>query len=136
MIRDIDRRVLYTQIQRIAEHIELDQKSFSVIARSCYDDGNRFEAAVFDGLPYTEYQSLVLRAGGQDGVRARMRDTLGAYLARQAGLLNQESEVCVMYLNGQYYGQYEIRERINTMSGAEEVCAALREYALAAEESR
>ena len=28
MIRNIDRRVLYTQIQRVAEHIELDQKSF------------------------------------------------------------------------------------------------------------
>ncbi len=93
---------------------ELDQKSFKVIARSCYDDGNRFEAAVFDDLPYTEYQSLVLRAGGQDGVRARMRDTLGAYLAGEIGLLHQDSEVCVMYLNGQYYGQYEIRERINT----------------------
>ena len=28
MIRDIDRRVLYAQVQRVAEHIELDQKSF------------------------------------------------------------------------------------------------------------
>ena len=33
-------------------------------------------------------------------------------------------------------GAAKFRERINTMSGAEEVCAALREYALAAEESR
>lgn len=93
---------------------ELDQKSFKVIARSCYDDSNRFQAPLFDDLPYTEYQSVVLRAGGQDGVRARMRDTLGAYLAGEAGLLHQDSEVCVLYLNGEYYGQYELRERINT----------------------
>ena len=33
-------------------------------------------------------------------------------------------------------GAAKFRERINTMSGAEEVCAALREYALATEESR
>ena len=30
-------------------------------------------------------------------------------------------------------GAAKFRERINTMAGAEEVCAALREYALAAE---
>lgn len=92
---------------------ELDQKSFKVIARGTCDDSNRFSAALFDDLPYAEYQSFVLRAGGQDGVRARMRDTLGAYLAGEAGLLHQDSEVCVLYLNGEYYGQYEIRERIN-----------------------
>ena len=33
-------------------------------------------------------------------------------------------------------GAAKFRERINTMSGAEEVCAALREYALSAEEGR
>ena len=33
-------------------------------------------------------------------------------------------------------GAAKFRERINTLSGAEEVCAALREYALAAEEGR
>ena len=92
---------------------ELDQKSFKVIARSIYDEDNRFEATLFEDLPYGEYQSFVLRAGGQDGVRARMRDTLSAYLAGEAGLLHQDSEVCVLYLNGQYYGQYEMRERIN-----------------------
>ena len=31
-------------------------------------------------------------------------------------MLYQESEVCVMYLNGQYWGQYNLRERINDAS--------------------
>ena len=33
-------------------------------------------------------------------------------------------------------GAAKFRERINTMSGAKEVCAALREYALGAKENR
>ncbi len=92
---------------------ELDQRSFKLIARSKYDETNRFHAALFDNLPYEEYQSIILRSGGQDGVRARMRDPLAAWLAQGAGLLSQDSELCVVYLNGAYYGQYEIRERIN-----------------------
>ena len=92
---------------------ELDQRSFKLIARSKYDESNRFRAPIFEGLPFAEYQSVILRSGGQDGVRARMRDPLAAWLAEGAGLLHQDCELCVVYLNGEYYGQYEIRERIN-----------------------
>ena len=45
-----------------------------------------------------------------------MRDSVLTALAKDTSVMYQESEVCVMYLNGQYWGQYNLRERINAAS--------------------
>ena len=92
-----------------------DQKAFKVIARSKYGS-HRFEAALFDNRDYTEYQSFVLRASGQDTDKSRMRDSVLSALADGTGVMYQETELCVVYLNGEYWGHYNIRERINTYS--------------------
>ena len=92
-----------------------DQKAFKVIARSKYGS-QRFEAALFDNRDYTEYQSFVLRASGQDTDKSRMRDSVLTALAEGTGVMYQETELCVVYLNGEYWGHYNMRERINTYS--------------------
>ena len=86
-----------------------------MIARSKYGS-HRFEAALFDNRDYTEYQSFVLRASGQDTDKSRMRDSVLSALADGTGVMYQETELCVVYLNGEYWGHYNIRERINTYS--------------------
>ena len=40
-------------------------------------------------------------------------------LAADADLYYQESELCVVYLNGEYWGQYDMREKANRFSLAD-----------------
>ena len=96
-----------------------DQKSFKLIARTEYGGGNRFNAKLFTDRDYTEYQSFVLRATGQDGNKARARDVLQTSLADATDVMYQASEICVVYLNGEYWGHYNMRERINKYSIAQ-----------------
>lgn len=95
-----------------------DQKAFKLIARSEYGS-NRFEAALFDDRPYTEYQSFILRASGQDNDKTRMRDIVQTSLASETDVMYQAAEMCVVYINGQYWGHYNMRERINKYSMAQ-----------------
>ena len=45
-----------------------------------------------------------------------MRDSVLTTLARDTSVMYQETEICVLYLDGQYWGQYNLRERINADS--------------------
>ncbi len=94
------------------------QKAFKLIARSEYGE-NRFNAALFSDRPYTEYQSFILRASGQDWDKTRMRDIVQTSLASETDVMYQAVEMCVVYLNGQYWGHYNMRERINKYSIAQ-----------------
>jgi Spore coat assembly protein len=90
-----------------------DQKSFAIFARSKYG-GSSMSYPFFESQPFTEYKSIVLRAGGNDGKLTKLRDVLGADLA--AGELDVEYmdyRACIVYLNGQYWGVYYMREKVN-----------------------
>ncbi len=89
-----------------------NQQAFKVIARTKYGS-NRFYASLFSNRDYTEYQSFLLRSSGQDTDKTRMRDSVLTALAKDTSVMYQETEICVLYLDGQYWGQYNIRERIN-----------------------
>ncbi len=92
-----------------------EQKSFKVIARSKYGD-NRFRANLFENRDYTEYQSFVLRSSGQDWDKTRFRDSILTSLADGTSVMYQETTLTIVYLNGEYWGHYNMRERINTYS--------------------
>ena len=92
------------------------QKAFKIIARREYSGLNRFHARIFSRRDYEEYQSFLLRGSGQDGDMTRMRDSVLQTLAENTSVMYQETELCVVYINGQYWGHYNIRERINTYS--------------------
>ena len=87
------------------------QKAFKVIARSKYGS-NRFQAAIFSKRPYTEYQSFLLRSSSEDGYKTRFRDALLQRLAEGGCVDYQETEIGVLYIDGQYWGHYNLRERI------------------------
>ena len=93
-----------------------DQQAFKLIARNEYSGDNRFRAALFTNRDYTAYQSLVLRSSGQDTDKIRMRDSILTSLAKDTSVMYQETEVCVLYLDGQYWGHYNLRERVNSRS--------------------
>ncbi len=90
-----------------------EKKSFACMFRARYGAG-RLEYPVFgeDSLPY--YESLVLRAGGQDIYHARMRDEMITSLAGEyLGLPVQDYRPVALYLNGQFWGVYYIREKLS-----------------------
>ena len=91
------------------------QKAFKIIARAQYGS-NRFQAAIFSKRPYTEYQSFLLRSSSEDGNKTRMRDALMQRLAYGSKVMYQETEIGVLYIDGKYWGHYNLRERINTAS--------------------
>ncbi len=78
---------------------------------------------VFDTRPYNRYKRLVLRNSGQDWMVTQFRDAMVASLAddispfdehlQEPDLDLQASRPSVVYLNGQYWGIYNIRERMN-----------------------
>ncbi len=91
-----------------------NQKSFAIFARSEYGDGS-MDYAFFDNRPYTEYQSLVLRNGGQDQNIGKIREAVALALVEGQGFhfLTQASKPYVVYLNGEYWGVYFLMEKRN-----------------------
>ncbi len=95
------------------------QKAFKIIAREEYDEKGLFYAPLFSDRDYTEYQSFVLRSSGSDGDKTRMRDSILTDLAENTSVMYQATEIVIVYLNGEYWGQYNLRERINAYSVAQ-----------------
>ena len=100
------------QVRGHGSRTEHAQKGFSLTARREYGD-TRFRSKLFKNLPYTEYKSLFIRASGQDAEQTHMRDSILTSLAADTTVLYQETELCVVYVAGKYWGQYNIRERIS-----------------------
>lgn len=90
-----------------------DQKGFSIWARKQYGT-DMLEYPFFDTRPYTEYKSIVLRAGANDCQMAKIRDIVMTDLVREYTTLDVAAyKQCVVYINGEYWGVYNIREKIN-----------------------
>lgn len=93
------------------------QKGFNIVARDEYGE-DRMHYKFFDNLDFTEYKALVLRAGAQDQNRSKIRDELAAGLLEgtDVDFLYQAYRPCVLYLNGEYWGVYFLRESATASS--------------------
>ena len=83
------------------------QKSFNL---SC-EEG--FAFPFFSNLPYEHYKSLRLRVSGQDWRETILRDALMHTLVSNTQIDVQAYQPVVVYLNGKYWGIYNIREKFN-----------------------
>ncbi|MBR1708207.1 MAG: lamin tail domain-containing protein [Clostridia bacterium] len=92
--------------------LDMPQKSLYIKADSQYGKDS-FDYAFFDDRPYTSYASIVLRNGGQDGLYTRVIDGMQARLIDQSGssVVTQAWRPVIVYINGEYYGHYNLRER-------------------------
>lgn len=102
-----------------------DQKGMRFYARDDYGYANNIEEQLFQLSPRDEFDVIILKAGASDnypggtqqsGLRTcHLRDAYVQSLSQVHNLnLDERSyEPCAMYLNGQYWGLYEIRERID-----------------------
>ena len=102
-------------LMKLAGHstrVHEGQKGFSLRARKEYGP-SRFEYALFSKRDYPSYKSFVMRASGQDCRQSFMRDSILSALAADTSVLYRETEVSVLYVNGKYWGVYNMRERIS-----------------------
>ncbi len=88
------------------------QKGFNLIARDDYG-ADRMAYPFFANRPYEEYKSVVLRAGAQDQNYSKIRDELATGLLEgtDTHVLVQAYKPYVLYLNGEYWGVYFLKEK-------------------------
>lgn len=85
--------------------------------------GEWIEWPVFSDRPFNRYKRLVLRNSGQDWMVTQFRDAFVSSLVDDTGSFDgmlqnpdldlQAARPSVVYLNGRYWGIYNIRERMN-----------------------
>ncbi len=88
------------------------QKSIALYARSAYG-GSRFEFNPFPHRNYDSYKSLLLRSTNSDAFFCRLRDVVYSSIAEGDCLLYQDALCIQVYINGTYWGHYNLREKIN-----------------------
>lgn len=89
-----------------------DQRSLSLFARTQYGY-SAFDNAFFADRPHDSYQALVLRNSGNDWNNTLLRDAALTGLMKGADLEFQAYRPTAVYFNGEYWGIYNIREKVN-----------------------
>lgn len=90
----------------------LPQKSLRVYPRSDYGQ-SRIYSELFEGLPYHEFNLLVLRSSGNDNNSTLLRDGLMHELVKDRQVDVQAYQPVIVLLNGEYWGIHNIREKFN-----------------------
>lgn len=96
------------------------QKSLAIKAKGSLG-GSKIEYPIFPGGEFDAYRSLVLRNSGQDWNYTMFHDAMVSGLVREdedvngiiepANLNHQDYRPGVVYINGEYWGIHNIRER-------------------------
>lgn len=84
------------------------QKSFNVFGRDIYDENETFPYQIFSGMLYSTFK---LRNGGSDNAHSKIMDAFLQSLAVGRAASVQATVPCVVFLNGECWGVYNIRER-------------------------
>ena len=89
------------------------KKSFGIRFKSKYGASN-LNYKLFDNRDTSIYESIVIRSGSQDYDKAFIRDILGTSLVDTYTDVDvQAYKSAVLYINGSYYGIFNIREKVN-----------------------
>ncbi|MFC1569966.1 CotH kinase family protein [bacterium] len=88
------------------------QKSLALFARREYGT-EAFNYPFFPDKSIQSFQSLVLRNSGNDCGFSMFRDPLMQDLVKSTSLVVQAYRPVVVYLNGEYWGVHNLREKIN-----------------------
>jgi hypothetical protein len=88
------------------------QRGFSVKAKENYN-GSAIEYPLFPSKPHiTEYKSFNIRNAGSDWNTCHMRDRFNQKTVQgKTDIDIMDGRPCVLFINGKYWGVYELRER-------------------------
>ena len=101
--------------------LDMPQKSFKVRAQAALGS-KYFNYPLFEDRDYTFYKSFTLRNSGNDNVWTRVADGVQTRLVDKyldSPLLTLAWRPVIVYLNGQYWGHYNLRERKDRFSIAQ-----------------
>lgn len=88
------------------------QKSFSVKFKNDYD-ATALEYPLFPGFDVTTFKSFILRNSGNDFQYTHFRDAMMQTLIKDLDIDYLEYRPAAAYINGEYWGIYNIREKIS-----------------------
>ncbi len=87
-------------------------RTFTLYARGRLENES-FAFNPFTDRNYKEYSALTLRHGGTDTRRTRLKDAFLTSLSKGFGVMYLASAPAEVYVNGQYYGAFNFREKAN-----------------------
>lgn len=64
-----------------------------------------------DGTPTTKYKRFILRNGGNEYAYSKMQDVFIQSMVSDRAFTTQSARPCVLFLNGEYWGVYNLTER-------------------------
>ncbi|MFC1551304.1 CotH kinase family protein [Candidatus Latescibacterota bacterium] len=89
------------------------QKPLALFARNKYGY-NKIDYKIFPDMPITEFKSVTLRNGGNEyGGNTRFRDVLCHNLGKNTNIDIMAFRPAKVFINGDYWGHYNIREKQN-----------------------
>lgn len=88
------------------------QKSLRLNARTLYGQ-TKFKTKILPKDGNKKHESLVFRMSGNDNMKTMFADLLMQRLAGGSEVLTQKGSVVRLYINGNYWGVYNCRERID-----------------------
>ena len=90
----------------------MPEKSLHLVADSSLGK-KKFEYRFFANKPYNSFEHLVLRTSGNDQSSTRFKDICLSSLAADMGVDYMDYQPCSFYVNDQYFGIINLREKIN-----------------------
>lgn len=90
----------------------MPKKSFALKFKKKYG-ASSLHYQVFDNRDFSVFNTLVLRSGSQDSQNAFFRDILATSLMEDSEAEVQSYKSMILYINGQYWGVYNIREKVD-----------------------
>lgn len=88
------------------------KQNFQLRFRSEYG-ASELNYPLFDGLNINEFNSLLLKGGSEDWCNAVIRDEMATSIASGTNVYTQAIKPVVLYLGGEYWGVYFLRERFS-----------------------
>ena len=92
--------------------LDMPQKTLKIRAQAKYGE-KYFDYPLFDDRPFTYYKSFNLRNSGNDCVWTRLSDGFQSQLIDllDTDIIHLAFKPVIVYINGEYYGHYNMRER-------------------------
>lgn len=88
------------------------QKSFSLYASKSRHGNKYIRHQIFPERDQKKYKRLILRNSGSDFGETHFRDALITSLGKDIGLEVQAYRPAVVFINGEYWGLYNMREKL------------------------
>jgi hypothetical protein len=89
-------------------------KSYRLYARSEYDAESSFNYPFFEDRELSKYKRIILRAGGQTYEYTFMGEAAAQMILKPLNLDIQFSTPVILFINGEYFGIRNIRDRYDT----------------------